>query len=466
VIEVPRQLRRLSNAEVDAVASDLLGHPANVSQGLLREPRVEGFDNDAQSLLVTDPKLDDFVSIAERVAAEVKTPGCAEQACALAFARDFALTAYGRPLTDDEVSRLGTVYSAGGDHASGLGLLVEAMLLSPHFIYRTELGAHLTHFETASAISFLFTGSRPDAPLLDAAMRGKLFDPEERVRQAKRLIDTDRGRLRVRDLLTSWLDLHEMEQVNKSLAIYGFFVRPVRDAMGGEIDAYLDDALFGGDGTLAGLFTSAPPFRSPILVDYYRADPPDARRGVLTLPGFLAHHSALDHTAPVQRGLFVRTRLLCDEIAPPPPSAVLNPPDPADVSHTNREKYEAHSKVAGCYSCHRLMDPIGFGFESFDALGRFQSTDHGFPVSSKGMLEGTDVDGAFDGPAQLGLKLAASAQVRRCFAQNLWRAAVGRPVELPAKLQWGADAKMTDVLLDVVRSEGFVERVPGAGEAK
>jgi hypothetical protein len=179
---------------------------------------------------------------------------------------------------------------------------------------------------------------------------------------------------------------------------------------------------------------------------------------VLSLPGFLAHHSAHEHTAPVQRGLFIRSRLLCDEVPAPPPSALASVPNPGDRSVTNRKKYAQHATAPQCAGCHQFMDPIGFGLENFDCVGRHQKTDNGFPVDASGSLVGTDVDGPFTGPAELGTKLAGSAQVRRCFAQNLWRAAMGRAVVLPAHLQWTADAKMTDVLLDVVRSDGFVRR--------
>jgi hypothetical protein len=468
---VPRQLRRLSNNEIDAVASDLLGHEANLADGLLQEPRVEGFDDDAQSLLVSGPKLDDFVSVAETVAAQATTPGCTEQACALDYAAALALKAYGRPLDDDERTRLGAVYAAGGDHQTGVQLMVEAMLLSPYTIYRTELGGPNAKYELASELSFLVTGSRPDAELLAAAADDSLFDADARVQQAQRLMATDRGKLHVRDLMVSWLDLHDMEQVAKLLANFGFFTRPVRTQMRQEIEAYLDDSLYGSDGTLKGLFTASRGFPGPLEAAYYGDDlegtignfQPVAfdttrRRGVISLPGYLAHHAAIDHTAPVQRGLFVRTRFFCQQIAPPPPNAQNNPPDPGDTTKTNRDKYKAHSADPFCYGCHRQMDPIGFGFENFDTLGRHQTTDNGFPVDSSGTLEFTDVDGDFNGPAELALKLGDSAEVRRCFLQNMWRATAGRELLLPVDDQVAPEEKITQVLLDIVRTDGFVRR--------
>lgn len=468
---VPKQLRRLSNAELDAVASDLLGQEANLAAGLLQEPRVDGFDDDAQSLLVTGPKLDDFVAVAEQVASQAQTPGCSQLDCALDYAAALAPRVYGRPLDADERERLKSVYQAGGDHQTGVQLIVEAMLLSPNATYRTELGGPNQKYELASQLSFLITGARPDAELFAAAADGRLFDAGERVKQAQRLMATERGKLHVRDLMISWLDLHDMEQVAKLLANFGWFGRPVREQMRIELEHYLDDALFGADGTLKGLFTASYGFPGPLEALYYGQDlkgpiegfakvelDTTRRRGVLSLPGFLAHHAAVDHTAPVQRGLFVRTRLLCMQIAPPPPNAQNNPPDPGDTTHTNREKYFEHSKSAMCYGCHRQMDPIGFGFENFDTLGRYQTTDNGFPVDSSGSLDFTDVDGPFNGPAELGLKLGDSAQVRRCFLSNLWQAAAGRQVVLPLGTEVAADEKMTDVLLDIVRSDGFVRR--------
>lgn len=418
--DVPRQLRRLSNAELDAVASELVGQPLNLTDGFLQEPRVDGFDNDAQALIVTDAKLDDFVAIAETVASKISAPGCEAEPCALAFASELARKAYGRPLTPQELERLGVVYRAGENSTEGLRLVVEAMLLSPHFAYRTELGVdgRLTQLEAASAISFLFLGTRPDAPLLEAALTGQLDDSHARVRHARRLLATDRGQLHLRELLLSWLDLHDMEQVSKSPAEFGFFTLPVRQAMATELALFLDDAAYGADGTLRGLFTSSRAFPNPTLQPIYASGGP-VRRGILSLPGFLAHHSAVDHTAPVMRGLFIRARLLCDEIAPPPPLALANPPNPGDHTRTNRQKYAAHSNVPACVGCHHLMDPIGFGLENFDPVGRYQTVDNAQPIDGTGVLEGTDIDGPFTGPAELGVKLGASAQVRRCFASTL-----------------------------------------------
>src|SRR5207249_3359779 len=149
------------------------------------------------------------------------------------------------------------------------------------------------------------------------------------------------------------------------------------------------------------------------LAPIYRADvDPSKRRGVLSLPAFLTQHSGVDATNPVDRGLFVRSRLLCQELGAPPLEAFKTPIPPAtDVSTTTREKYEAHAKDPACASCHSMMDPIGFGFERFDAIGRYRTDEHGHEVDDGGNLGGTDVDGEFHGPAELARHLAGSDQV-------------------------------------------------------
>ncbi|HEY0709690.1 MAG TPA: DUF1588 domain-containing protein, partial [Polyangia bacterium] len=140
----------------------------------------------------------------------------------------------------------------------------------------------------------------------------------------------------------------------------------------------------------------------------------------------LAVHALPNQSSPVARGKFVREQVLCQETAPPPPNLNVTPPD-VDPTKTTRERFAEHTASPACSGCHALMDPIGFGFESYDAVGRFRSMDGGRPVDNAGWITSSaDADGNFRGARQLVEKLAGSAQVRDCVATQWFRYGMGR----------------------------------------
>jgi hypothetical protein len=453
--QTPQRLRRLTNVEMENVLADLLGARLDLTRGFLPDPRVEGYDDDAVALGSSASKVEEVRSAAERAATYVGAhlpelaPCAAGQdpaACARDFAASFATRAWGRPPTDGELARLMVVYDAGregGDQASGVGLLVEAVLGSPYFLYRTELGAgavengtvRLTPAEIASSLSFLVVGSRPDPAL--RARGNELMSAAARVEEARRLLDSAAGRRQQQRFLRAWLGLTDVATINKDVGANPVFTPSVRQAMDRELDTFIEHVLTQRQGRLDELMTADYTFPGPAEAPIYGQDllaPPGdfaavtldpRRRGVLSSPAFLAAHALINQTNPVERGLMVRTRLLCQDVAPPPPSVNAVPP-PAGGASTTRAKYAAHSQDPFCAGCHQLMDPIGFGFEAFDTLGRHRTMEAGQPVDSRGALVGTDVDGPFDGPAELSLRLPRSALFRRCFVKQLWRFAEGR----------------------------------------
>ena len=150
------------------------------------------------------------------------------------------------------------------------------------------------------------------------------------------------------------------------------------------------------------------------------------RKGVVSLGGWMAAHAPVHRSSPVDRGLAIRTRLFCQTLASPPAQVTATAPGGGDGNATTRQKFERHTTDATCQSCHRLMDPIGFGMEMMDALGNFRETEVGLPVDSAGELTDTDVDGPFRGPAELADRLLASRQVRDCFVVQMFRYVEGR----------------------------------------
>jgi hypothetical protein len=475
-----RRVRRLGDRELEAVLGDLLGG-ANVesvasvvggSTGqLIADPRVDGWETDARAFVVSGPKLDGYVELATKLTpALVKTAACraAEppRACAARFARTLATRAFGRSATDDEVSELLAVYDTGAATESadaGLGLVAEAVVLAPSTLYRSEIGvatdgaseATLTDAEIASQLSFLFSGARPDDALRAAANRGELHDARIVGEHARRLLGMPRARVQIQRLVDGWLELGKLDAARRSKA-FPEFTPQGRAAMEAELHAFVEHVVFESTGTFDELLGASLPY-------------PEAehRRGVLSLPAFLTGHATFDATNPVDRGLFVRTRLFCQEIGAPPAQAFTMPVVAgADDGTTTRQKFEQHSTDALCKSCHARMDPIGFGLEGFDAIGRVRTSEHGLPVDDSGYLTDADVTGPFRGPAELADLVSRSEDARTCFVAQVVRFAEGETPGALCEVQSLRDAfaksgrSITDLLLAyVARRELYVRRV-------
>jgi hypothetical protein len=207
-----------------------------------------------------------------------------------------------------------------------------------------------------------------------------------------------------------------------------------------ETNQFTDYVVRQGDGLHGTLFTSNVGFPDGALFDVYGATRPASyaagtpvplnqseRAGILTQAAFLARHSHRDQTSPVHRGLVVRENLLCQPIEPPPPD-VANVPPPPSAATSTRERFAQHSSDDTCAGCHISMDPIGLGFEHYDALGAYRTIDGLGPVDATGELFEVDADlaGPFVGALELSSKLAGSRQVQHCVAAQWFRFSLGR----------------------------------------
>lgn len=457
-------MRRLADVEIENVVTDLVGQPLGVTRGFYRDDGVGGYDNNAAHLGIGGTELDQLVGVAERVAAHVTKDatnlarfapcpaGTAQGTCAHDFITTFAAKAWGRTPSDDEVARLGVVFDAGDgatDFRAGIALTVQAIVLSPHFLYATELGGApaagtvtLAGHEIASSLALLVRGARPDAALLDAGLKGALVDPAMRAAHATRLLGEPGGRRQIERFVRGWLGLDDVGVINKDLAIFPGFTPAVRAALDREVTTFIDHVLTDAGGKLDELFLADYTFPGPALAPIYGDDlsgsigsftkvglDANRRRGILSSPAFLARHANIGMTNPVERGLMIRARLFCQDM-PGPPASVAAVTPTGGPETTTRMKYEAHSKDPFCQTCHRMMDPLGFGLEQFDAIGRFRTIEgDNNPIDARGKIVGTDVDGNFVGPADLAPRLVASAQFRACAVKQMFQFAYGRLVD-------------------------------------
>jgi Protein of unknown function (DUF1592)/Protein of unknown function (DUF1588)/Protein of unknown function (DUF1595)/Protein of unknown function (DUF1587)/Protein of unknown function (DUF1585)/Cellulose binding domain len=458
---VARKLRRLTRFEYDNTLADLFGVPSTWGQSLPPDDVVDGFDNNAASLAVGALFADKAREAAEDIVGQVGadlTPlvscatsvtGAEADKCAQGFIDSFGARALRRPLEPAEKERYVALYAviaADEGFAEGIRAVLTAMLQSPYFLYRLELGGlpengtvTLTDFEIASELSYLLVGSMPDAELTARANAGTLHAPADIAAQAERLLASPGSRRMLDHFVGQWLDLDRLLQVPKDEMLYPDFTPDIRTAMRAETAEFFDSLVHGG-GKLPELFGADYSFMSDGLAMFYGLDtgagpaspsglPRYAlgpnRRGVLTHGSILATQAKNNSSAPIHRGKLVRERLLCQKLPPPPAGLNVQLP-PVDPKLSNRERFTAHDQNDACSSCHKLMDPIGFGFEAFDGVGHFQTVDHGKPVLTSGeILDSPHTSGKFDGVLELESRLAGSEDVQKCFTLQWARFAYG-----------------------------------------
>lgn len=478
------RLRRLSPRELVNAYGDLLGERPSESE-LLPEAVPNGYDDGPRLARLETDKLARLERLAWRSAdaavarAEPRVFGtCGEpNACRDAIVSGLAPRAFRRPLTESERAHLVATYdeaSIDGPPAAAAATLA-AILLSPAFLYRSEIGAsgpngtELGSYEIASELSYFVTGHAPDDALLAAAARDELRSVEGRTREAERLLATPAGQEQLVTFLREWLAVRELPLVNKAGNLHR---SPTELAiMGSDFDRTLDDVLARRP-TLRELFTTRVAFPDVNLGLTYgvlgargsrvELDDPH-RRGVLTRAAFLTVHSATGHSAPITRGVFVLGALLC-RVPKPPPAGIPRFPPLIEGPATTRERFAAHATDPKCSGCHRSIDGIGFGFESFDAVGRYREREEGKPVDDTGELVLEDgATEAFAGVAQLEERMLAHGELPRCFARQLYRFAMGTAEdEAAAKaldaLAFGVDDSIRDLVVRLVASELFVKR--------
>lgn len=438
-----RQLRRLTAREYDNSVRVVFGLPADwPGAGLPADVSSElGFDNDAEALAVDGPRARALVAAAEKVAALVvdtrlgDVAGCAarDRACAAVLIDQFGPRLFRRDLTDAERARYLTAYDALAaetqDADEALAYTVVALLNSPNFLYRFELGTlvdsasgiyELTGEEVATALAYTFSAHPPDAELLERGRRGELATPEARLAEAQRLLDTPGGHQVIEDFTRRWLRYDEVRNLVKDETVAPGFTN-LREDMAEETRRFLRYVIFEQRGGIEQLFTSDVTFLTAALAQHYGLPAPTEAFGMVQRPaaqslGILAQGSMLSRYAltglssPPQRGAFVQRHLLCQPLPPPPPNAG-EPPIPAPGS-TTRELYEAHSTVPECQGCHRIIDGIGFGLEGFDTAGRWRTTEQNKPIDATGQLAGV----SFTDGKELAALLGRSPEVGHCVA--------------------------------------------------
>jgi hypothetical protein len=500
-------LRRLTQREYNNTLRDLLGDTTRPGDSFLPAD-TRGTSRFTVGGVVSNVEARAFYEASKTIAAAAiarkdsfftcDVAALGESSCADHFIRDFGKRAYRRPLTAEEITGLRGVYDwaktqDGYSHDDGLRVTLQAMLQSPAFIYHQETSARpvagdalvrLTPYEVASRLSYFLWASMPDDALFAAADAGRLGNPEELAAEAGRLLADARSSEALESFHHDWLLLDQLAIAEKDNARFPDFTPEARAAMQAETTAFVRD-VFRNDGTLPTLLTANYTFADASLSRIYdvpapagsglvriELNPAQGRSGLLTQLAVLANAATPYSTSPVRRGKFVREQLLCQDLPPPAPNVDTNPPVPMP-NVPARQQWQQHSDDPACSGCHALMDPIGFAFEHFDAIGRFRATDGGVPVDASGQITGSESsDGSFTGARQLAQHLIGSDQVHRCVATQWFRYALGR-LESEADARSLAQAyqafktgnlDLRELLVALTLTNGFVFRRVAEGE--
>ncbi len=460
---LPARIRRLADAEYQASVSALVpGAAAGISDDFIPDSRQSGFTlNEAQRV---DPVFaGQLAAAAIKLAADVRAhaterapcqnPATEADACADKFIREFGQDAYRRPLDEEEVSHLMTVFHAGldgGTYDEGIELVVRAMLQSAAFLYLTEIGQNpggatvkLTPHELASSVSFLVQGRPPSKALIQKAVEGKLDTPEGRLEIVNDpqvgLFGVDEtafnAQTRAVKVFKEWLGTDKISETAKDTNIYADFAG-VKGALEQETTQFLSAAVTSGavgGGSLTELLGGGWSMVNAPLAKVYGVTAPDAtdskfvrvelpnRRGILNQGAFLSVFAHAHETAPVLRGVAVMRRVACIGVASPVDLKMAVVPPLPDQTKTTRQRFTTHA-TAACAGCHNNIDSFGFAFEGFDGMGKARTMDNGFPVDSSVEIAGTDFDGSYPDSNALATALSTSAQVRQCFARHIYRA--------------------------------------------
>ena len=447
-------------------------------------------------------------------------------ACGPPSVTRFAERAWRRPLSADETERLEAFWQANtvdGVSDAGLVLTIAGVLQAPAFLYRVERGepgqgsvTALTGWEMASKLSYFLWDSMPDAALFEAARQGKLSTAEEVATQARRMLEDPRAREAVIHFHHQWLGTDDIQKIAPARRAYGplfglspappldttgdqdwpTVLGPIRHSLEAEIELFVERTLFDGAGSFEALMTdnhgymsaktepiygpgttilpgptvtheyayiAASGARQSELTLYPVEFDPAERAGLLTHPAFLALGAYAVHPAPVIRGTHVLSRLACQDFGAPPPGAEASvPPDIEEAEGTNRERTELATAAPECAGCHESINPPGFAFEHYDALGQWRAEDNGLPVDASGelVLWGGEVL-SFDDGVDLAHQLAQSDQVKDCYTLRWVRYATGAQLQAGgpgvAQLQAGfrGDDDVPELLVKIVTSDLF-----------
>lgn len=489
----PPVLRRLTRREVENSLRDTFPVLGEGWRSTLSADTVaaSGFDNDNNQLLVSRQTARELADTAEAVGtavagAVVQVLPCATTApdasCAEQLLDGVGRRLFRRPLSEAERSSMlgffDTALTATGDFAQGIGWLTRALIESPSFVYRRELGTAqgevlaLDQYEVATELAFTFSGSGPDDALLDRASRGELSSPEVLEQAARELLGTPRGQEVIQTFFEGFVGHSRVTSIAKA-EVEAFAA--LREDMLNETRAFITEVVVNRGGGFKELFTASITTPTAALAEFYGPEFPvpaapnevidrPAGRGIglLAQGAVLATLSQPNGSSPTKRGLWVYKHLLCNTVPEVPPNIPeLAPPQPG--ARTTRQRYEEDHAQGPCQGCHAMWDPIGFGFEHFDEAGRYRETEGTLPIDATSRVEQRgDTLFEFNGQEDLMTQLVEQPIVSQCMSGFMTTFAFGEAVSCAGESRraefMAGEIGFVDYLASLAAEPHFVQR--------
>jgi hypothetical protein len=468
---------------------------------LLADDQVGGYDNNAEVMGVSTLLLEKYVAAADELVtsalAATNTQGRArlltcdfsgakEEPCAQEILASFGRKAWRRPLATEDVARLLTLVKAsrlaGDPFEVALGVGLQAILVSPHFLFRVEVdpapGLKVPHllsdYELATRLSYFLWSGPPDEVLLAAAAAGKLKDEVELEQQVRRMLADPRAQALVDNFGGQWLRTRQLSLAQPSPAQFPTYAaRQLAQAMVQETALVFRELLHGDRSMLDLVDADFTYVNAPLAAHYglpgsfdpdpsrftrVALSPQSNRRGILTHGSILTLNATPTRNSTVKRGKWVLGRLLCQEPPPPPPDVPQL--STAPTSGSLRQRMEQHVSDPVCSGCHQKMDPIGFALEHYDAIGAWRATDGQYTIDPRG----TFPDGrSFSGALEMATVLKQDQDLPSCVVRHVFTYALGRTPVMNdetaiAQLTQSFQARghrMKDLLVQVVLSPSF-----------
>jgi hypothetical protein len=454
--------RRLNRVEYNNTVRDLLGTSLRPADSFQADAATAGYDTVGAALSLPPAAVRDYEDAAYKlvddllanttrrdtvVTCDVEAQG---ETCMRTILEGFARRAYRRPVTPAEIDVLLGPFRAaptlGATRTLALRYSLAAVLINQNFLFKLELDAdpasptprRLDDHELATRLSYALWSTMPDAALFAAADAGMLQTDAGLAAEIDRMLADPRAAAFSENFAGQWLHFRELSH-EPDVRAFPSYTPALYASMKQEAQRFFADFLSSNE-PLSGLLSARFTYVDSALAAHYglpvqtgmapgqmwRADTSGTERsGILTLGALLTATSMTTRTSPVKRGEFVLKHLLCETVSPPPPD-VIGIPDDLDPNQTltMRQRMEQHRNNDMCIGCHIEMDQLGFGLETYDAIGRYRTTEpNGLPVDSSGELpDGT----RFSGALELATVLAADSRVNLCVTRNLMTFALGR----------------------------------------
>jgi hypothetical protein len=496
-------IRRLNKNEYNNTIRDLLGVKFKPADDFPSDDVGYGFDNIGDVLTMSPLLMEKYLSAADKIVEEVfKTPVLKKKIVtkvldpkaptkelrqeALAMLRPFVTRAYRRPVPQDELARftrfIDVALKNGDDFDKGLQLAMKATLCSPNFLFRVEkdfkivgekFAEPITQFELATRLSYFLWSSMPDDELFEVAKQAKLRDKAVLENQVRRMLQDSKARALTENFAGQWLQLRSVAQLSPDPKLFPHFNDELRAAMIKETELFFEHLIKENRNILEFLDADWTFVNGPLAKHYgipgvkgqafekVKLTVPD-RLGVLTHASILSVTSNPTRTSPVKRGKWILDNILNTPPPPPPPDVPELSEDSQVIATASlRVRMEQHRTNPNCAVCHKRMDPLGFGFENFDAVGGWRKKDGKFDVDASGELPGGQ---KFNGPKELVAVLKTKeSEFRRCLVEKMLTYALGRGLEYYDKCALDSisaelvrnDNRFVSLVLAIVQSEPF-----------